>query len=281
MKKLEMKESFTRMHDYLSRMIQKCIPCFRAMGVPMLLNLIFKHGRLKSVILITLSAVVASIIATHAIFFLLGREMPLINQVLSVSIPAVIASLWSWRTVGMILKIHELEQEIRRLANVDVLTSVMSRFAFLSASESLFQLMLRRNRPVAVLYFDLDDFKQINDTRGHAGGDAVLRHFGSVLSRETRKSDLSGRLGGEEFAVLLPETERKGAAHIAEKIRRAVETSEVNFSNNIISYSVSIGISILSEENKVSLEDLIAQADMALYSAKNTGKNRAVLFSEL
>lgn len=247
----------------------------------MLLNFIIKHGKVKSVISITLSAVIASMIATRAIFFFMGREMPQINQILSITLPAIIASFWSWRTVGMILKIHELEQDIRRLANVDTLTSVMSRYAFLSSSESLYQLMLRRNSPLAVLYLDLDNFKNINDTQGHAGGDAILIDFGKILNRETRKSDLSGRLGGEEFAVLLPETDSKGAVHMAERIRKAVNASNVLISGKAVPYTVSIGVSVRNREESVSLDDLITQADKALYSAKNTGKNKSILYSQI
>ncbi|NOY70575.1 MAG: GGDEF domain-containing protein [Deltaproteobacteria bacterium] len=239
----------------------------------MLLKLIIKHGRVKSVLFITFSAVVASAIATASIFYFSGHRMPVINMYLTIIIPAVIASLASWRTVGMILKIHGLEQEVRKLADYDSLTSVMSRAAFLNMSEAVYQLMARNQSSLAFLYIDIDDFKKINDTYTHAGGDAVLKSFGSILLKQIRKSDIAGRLGGEEFALLLVNTDSDGAGYFAEKIRNSIENTITSYQGKNIQYTVSIGVSVFDQNNRVPLDKLITQADTALYSAKNSGKN--------
>ena len=242
----------------------------------MLLQLIIKHGRIKSVLFITFSAVVASAIATCSIFYFSGRPMPVINMYLTIIIPAVIASLASWRTIGMILKIHSLEQKIRKLANYDSLTALMSRSWFINRAEAVYQLMLRNQSTLAFIYIDIDDFKKINDTFTHAGGDAVLKTFGSILLKQIRKSDISGRLGGEEFALLLADTDSKGAGYFAEKIRDAIENTAASYQGKSISYTASIGVSVFDQSNRVNLDKLIAQADIALYSAKNSGKNCVV-----
>lgn len=247
----------------------------------MLLKIITKYGRVKSVILITLSAVVASVIVTFSIFIFSKQNMPLINIYMAILIPAVLASLWSWRTVGMIIKIHELEQEVRKLADYDSLTSVMSRVAFLNMSETIYQLMLRNNSVFSILYIDIDDFKKINDTYTHAAGDIVLENFGSILLKNSRKSDIAGRLGGEEFALLLADTDSDGAVCFAEKIRNCVKKSILTYMDKNIGYTVSIGISVFDKTNRVILEKLIAQADTALYKAKNSGKDCVVNFKNI
>ncbi len=237
-------------------------------------------GRVKSVLIITLSAVVASVIFTSAVFLLIGEPMPPVNMVLSIVAPGLIASLWSWRTIGMVIKIHELEEEMRRLAHYDALTSVMSRRAFLETSEKLYHLMRRNGAPLSVVYLDVDDFKKVNDVYGHAVGDAVLRSMGRVLRSAKRKSDVVGRLGGEEFAFTLPETDRESAVVLAERVRALIKDDGVDAHDAVLRYAVSVGIATLPPDDDVGLEALIARADHALYRAKESGKDRVVRFEE-
>jgi diguanylate cyclase (GGDEF)-like protein len=131
----------------------------------------------------------------------------------------------------------------------------------------------RFGKPVALLMLDIDHFKQINDRHGHAVGDAVLQHF-AILARGTlRKIDLIGRLGGEEFAALLPGTELDGARLYAERLRQEMETHPCPSTAQEIAFTVSIGLTLFDRND--STTDLpLARADAALYCAKHNGRNR-------
>lgn len=158
------------------------------------------------------------------------------------------------------------------LANVDALTGALSRLNFLNLADQELQRSTRYDLPLMVLMMDLDHFKQINDRFGHAAGDAVLKRFVQTVSDVLRESDLLGRLGGEEFAVLLPNTTVEGGRALAQRIVDSVQSSPVVVNNQRVVYSVSIGASCLSSENNFSA--LLDVADMALYRAKNRGRNR-------
>ena len=158
------------------------------------------------------------------------------------------------------------------LANVDALTGALSRLNFLNLAEQELQRSTRYGLPLMVLMMDLDHFKQINDRFGHAAGDAVLKRFVQTVSDVLRESDLMGRLGGEEFAVLLPNTMVEGGRALAQRIIDSVQSSPVPVNHQLVVYTVSIGAGCLSSENCFS--SLLGVADMALYRAKNGGRNR-------
>jgi diguanylate cyclase (GGDEF)-like protein len=158
------------------------------------------------------------------------------------------------------------------LANVDALTGALSRLNFLNLAEQELQRSTRYGLPLMVLMMDLDHFKQINDRVGHAAGDAVLKRFVQTVSDVLRESDLMGRLGGEEFAVLLPNTAVEGGRALAQRIIDSVQNSPVPVNHQLVAYTVSIGAGCLSSEN--SFSSLLGVADIALYRAKNGGRNR-------
>ncbi|MGB5919490.1 GGDEF domain-containing protein, partial [Arcobacter sp.] len=142
-------------------------------------------------------------------------------------------------------------------------------------SNRLISLAKRDNTIISVLLFDIDKFKDINDTYGHKEGDEVIKAFAKTLKKDRRVSDLVARIGGEEFVILLPSTDHKDASIIAEEIRQEVETLQVQIENFNISFTVSCGVSSLKKEDK-NLDDLIARADKRLYMAKNNGRNIVV-----
>ena len=168
------------------------------------------------------------------------------------------------------LKAAELASTI--LANVDALTGALSRQNFLNLAEQELQRSTRYALPLMVLMMDLDHFKQINDRFGHAAGDAVLQRFVQTVSDVLRESDLLGRVGGEEFAVLLPNTPVEGGRALAQRIIDSVQSSPVWVCHQWVPYTVSIGAGCLGTENGFS--SLLGVADMALYRAKNAGRNR-------
>jgi diguanylate cyclase (GGDEF)-like protein len=157
-------------------------------------------------------------------------------------------------------------------AATDELTRLLNRRGFLAAAEQLIERLARKGAPVSVLMFDLDHFKSINDRFGHAVGDDVLRVFASVARASMRESDVLGRLGGEEFAAIVP-APMEVATRIAERLRAGFEAAGVSVGPHAIGATVSIGAA--SSYAAVSdSEALIARADAALYRAKHDGRNR-------
>src|SRR5262249_5609226 len=136
----------------------------------------------------------------------------------------------------------------------------------------------RYGRPLALALIDLDHFKQINDTHGHGVGDAVIRSAVRACLASLRAIDRMGRIGGEEFAVLLPETNREGAAIVAERLRAAVAALAVEIEGATpIATTASVGVAALGEGDATRIDALIARADRALYAAKRGGRNRVVI----
>ncbi|NMM21490.1 MAG: diguanylate cyclase [Rhodoferax sp.] len=158
------------------------------------------------------------------------------------------------------------------LANIDALTGALSRRNFLNLAEQELARAARYELPLMVLMLDLDHFKHINDHHGHAAGDVVLQAFVKTVAGVLRESDLIGRIGGEEFAVLLPSTTLEGGRSLAQRIIESVRTSPVEVNGALLSFTVSIGAGCWSSES--SFANLLGLADVALYKAKNTGRNR-------
>lgn len=171
-----------------------------------------------------------------------------------------------------VTKLKEAELANFRLANADALTGALSRRNFLNSAEQELDRSTRYELPLMVLMLDLDHFKLINDHYGHAAGDAVLQGFVQTVTGVLRESDLIGRIGGEEFAVLLPNTTLEGGRALAQRIIESVRTSSVEVDGQRVPYTVSIGVGCLSSET--SFAALLGLADTALYRAKNGGRDR-------
>ncbi|MCC6077082.1 GGDEF domain-containing protein [Pseudomonas sp. GCM10022188] len=166
----------------------------------------------------------------------------------------------------------------RAVANRDPLTDIGNRRAFMEGAQARLAACAVAGRPAALLLCDLDHFKRLNDSHGHAMGDAALVAFGRVLVRSVRQHDVCGRIGGEEFACLLAEADAAVAAQVAERVRR--ECSELALqAAEPVSVSVSIGLAA-SEQAGYDLAVLLAQADRALYRAKAGGRDRVELYRD-
>jgi len=175
----------------------------------------------------------------------------------------------------MVRKILEFGGEILRLASTDSLTGVANRRGFLVRANNELVRSRRYSRSLSLLMIDADRFKRINDTYGHAGGDAALVALSHDLQRNLRPSDILGRMGGEEFAVLLPETDRAGAIILAERLRGSIESLQIEHAGRLIALTVSIGIAEV-EPDCQTIEDAMHTADRLLYRAKVGGRNRTV-----
>jgi diguanylate cyclase (GGDEF)-like protein len=161
-------------------------------------------------------------------------------------------------------------------ALTDPLTGLANRRAFMDRSQRMLDRQGRDRQPVSLLAFDLDRFKQINDTFGHAMGDRVLRTFAEVLVGVLRPVDLGARIGGEEFVVLALGIDSQAAVAIANRIRDAFQRTALFVEGQRIGATVSVGIAARSGE-ACTVTDILAEADAALYRAKNEGRNRVVL----
>ena len=169
-------------------------------------------------------------------------------------------------------KLQEANDRLLELAVTDSLTGARNRRAFDDRLATEFALSARHSHPLSILLLDIDDFKAINDSFGHEEGDAVIREVAQCLQRTARTTDMVSRYGGEEFAILLPNTPVDSAAQLAERMRTAIQSSFKRESP----VTVSVGLATLSTSTPDSLT-LVRQADDALYQAKSLGKNRVVI----
>ena len=167
-----------------------------------------------------------------------------------------------------------LVHELRQTAETDALTGVANRRRFLAAFSRECARASRHREPLSVALVDMDGFKSINDRMGHLAGDRVLRAVADRILQSLRASDLLSRYGGDEFAILLPRTNLKGAIEVAERVRKSVAASPLEIDNQSISFSISIGVAAHTAAQKTDWEQLLNHADMALYDAKAQGRNR-------
>jgi diguanylate cyclase (GGDEF)-like protein len=175
--------------------------------------------------------------------------------------------------VMLMVKDHHVHV-YRTAASTDHLTGLLNRRAFMENAQTLRKRLAKRGESVAVLMFDLDHFKSVNDRFGHSAGDEVLRLFARVTKASTRLDDIIGRFGGEEFIAIVP-GDIEVAEKIAERVRTAFENAGAVIENQPIAATVSIGAAS-SYDAAMTVDALIAKADAALYRAKHEGRNRVV-----
>lgn len=186
----------------------------------------------------------------------------------------LLARLRAHRKLAVTLReLEESQRELREQANTDVLTRLANRRFFTHIANKELSLMRRQKEHFAVLMMDIDHFKVTNDSFGHAAGDHVLQQVARVLTQNVREEDTVARVGGEEFVVSSPYTNRLAAIVLAERLRKAVESLDIQFEGNQIPVTISIGIAMQPQDGDA-LETLLAAADERLYTAKNAGRNR-------
>lgn len=183
-------------------------------------------------------------------------------------------------------KKHELESKIRMMkeqgriidmmARTDPLTNLSNRMDFLEKAGDEVARVKKTGKPFTIILTDIDHFKRVNDTFGHDCGDHVLVTVSSLMSNVLRRQDIISRWGGEEFIILLPETDEKGAETVAEKIRNKVALEEMELNGNSIKVTLTLGI--CQHDNEKTLNETVVKADAALYKGKESGRNRVVIF---
>lgn len=249
-----------------------------SVGIVILLS---KRGNFPSVIrnFIAASVILAAVaILIRAVYgwvnpgvqALTPENDPMHTYVLLTAFVTMIAT-----SCGFLLLLRDrTEQQVRHLATHDTLTGAWNRGAFINLAEREMTRCQRNGRPLAMLMLDLDFFKKINDAHGHLAGDQVLIQLAKTLQACLRPQDLFGRYGGEEFCVLLPETNAEGARNIGERLRAAAEALEIVFGESKLRATVSIGVAELSAGASDLADQLFVEADRELYIAKSEGRNR-------
>jgi diguanylate cyclase (GGDEF)-like protein len=187
----------------------------------------------------------------------------ILNMTVSLTAIAAIGAL------SLALSQVRVARRHKRDAETDALTGLFNRRALFERARGL-------QGSAAIVVFDIDHFKQVNDAHGHQMGDVVLQRFGKILESSTREGDMAARLGGEEFAILLPYASLKIAMIVAERVRQIF--SEQNFSAQFENFNCSVSVGVAHTKNRAKLPTLMRQADAALYTAKRSGRNRVVIF---
>jgi diguanylate cyclase (GGDEF)-like protein len=166
-------------------------------------------------------------------------------------------------------------EQLEKLATTDGLTGLFNHRHFMKLAEAEWNRFLRHGRPLSLLMFDIDFFKSFNDRYGHEVGDQVLFHIAAMVGEGRRETDIVARMGGEEFAVLLPETDIDAAEAVAERLRQEIQDSELQSDGHDMTVAISIGVAE-ARPGMGDVGDLLKDADQALYRAKRNGRNRVV-----
>lgn len=175
-------------------------------------------------------------------------------------------------------RVVQYQQHLEYQSQVDALTGLFNRRAFEKKIGEEFERWKRYGHPMSVLIFDIDNFKKVNDTYGHHGGDAALIKIAQTLRDKTRSSDVPSRYGGEEFVLILPNTDQDSALQVAKKFRDEINSTTFGNPDQPFSLTVSMGLTSTSVEVYSHWRQMVEDADRALYHAKNTGKDRVEVF---
>ena len=233
--------------------------------------------------------------ATYALFFFaMGSTQSQPEQLLSNRINglAAVGMAWAlsvslWRNHTTITlqqaqleatnaELQQKQKDLQRLTRLDGLTGLYNRTTFVELTRQELARAQRQGSSTTILLLDLDHFKRVNDTWGHPAGDAVLKNVANTATAAVRATDLVGRLGGEEFIILLPATSLEAGRKLAEKLRASLENSPTAWQQTHIKHTASIGVASTTAAENRDFDDLYNVADKALYNAKEKGRNRVV-----
>ena len=166
-----------------------------------------------------------------------------------------------------------LHDQLEKLSRTDMLTGIANRRYFFEQGQQLLQLSQRYSTELSLIMLDIDHFKAVNDQYGHQTGDVILKKIADILKQNCRSVDIVGRMGGEEFTIVLPETNLEAAAQLAERLRRLIRGSVFQSNGRPVQITASMGVSSVDHQHQISLEQLIDQADQALYQSKMQGRD--------
>jgi diguanylate cyclase (GGDEF)-like protein len=226
-------------------------------------------------------------VLTLVTFVVSNRYLPtpfssnaMVTMIFSLCASSAFLHFYTKRFIAFHRRVTEANELLREMSCLDPLTGIRNARAFNETSEHLIREAQRYGTPFSALFIDLDHFKAINDRYGHEAGDMVLKEVAVCLTKCSRESDLLGRIGGEEFFMLLPHTDLPGAMVLAEKLRQSVEALMPSIGEVRIPVTVSIGVARSQPDHK-SISDIKRRADQAMYLAKSAGRNRVMAIDSL
>lgn len=222
-------------------------------------SLYIDHFYKTGIDVLTWNTILTAQIISHALGFVSGLQIQSYRR----------------RSFKAYMQEKDTREMVAYLANIDPLTKSLTRRHFFSIAEGEFQRFLRYHRQLSMLVVDADHFKNINDTYGHHAGDLVLRSLSLVILEQKRAQDTFGRLGGEEFGLLLPETNLEQARVVAERIQKKCDQTSTEVDDDMVSCTVSIGVTEVGPSD-TSFEDVSRRADRMMYKAKEAGRNTVV-----
>lgn len=232
-------------------------------------------GAIAVYIIFALSQILAGTFALMQGEFRDEHYLTLYSQVNFIFHPGAFSGLGLFT---VLIVADDLADRMRRLAITDQLTGVFNRRGFEEQSRKMFSLAKQKKMPITIVVADIDHFKSINDSYGHGVGDEAIKSFADLLQMGIRESDVLGRVGGEEFVILLPNTELESAIKLVERVREEVATTPVQCEKENITMTASFGVAQFGV-NAHSMREILANADGALYQAKNAGRNQVIAYS--
>jgi diguanylate cyclase (GGDEF)-like protein len=190
---------------------------------------------------------------------------------------SVVFAMFSYLSFFYLKIVSSAQRKLRHMASTDPLTGLFNRWHMIDLAEKELARYQRSQHPIGLLLLDIDHFKSINDSHGHEVGDKVLVAVANTIKADLRSQDLIARWGGEEFLVLLPDTDLEQARASAERIRQALMQKRWSFGDQSVAVTISVGVSEFQEDD--GLQSAINRADRALYSSKDNGRNRVEVYS--
>jgi diguanylate cyclase (GGDEF)-like protein len=240
----------------------------------MIRTLLRRFGLWPAVMIVTLAATLASVLITASIyFFFLRIPLSANSLIVSVACPLVISPIITSLLFQFAIDLERAHERLREISNLDHLTNVFNRRYFMEKLRAEIERAQRYGSRFAVAFIDVDNFKHVNDRYGHLGGDEVLQRVAQACMTEVRKTDVFARLGGEEFSLLLPETESEAALQLLERLRLRVAALRVALPDGVVGVTVSIGHASSGGEAR-EVNAILREADEAMYGAKRGGKNQ-------
>jgi diguanylate cyclase (GGDEF)-like protein len=234
---------------------------------------ILKQGAVKSALVITILSVLLSVLIAKLVSSLMPGGSGNFSLVLAIIVPALIAPPFGYIFMNLYIELEKVREEVHALAITDELTRTFNRRHFMNLAAQELGRVKRYQHPLSILIFDIDNFKNVNDNYGHLCGDAVLREISSTCRTILRQCDVLARFGGEEFILLLPETNEANALKVANRLCQLIAIHVVEYKEAQIRVTISAGVTTFKPTTDT-LDDLLNRADQALYLAKRLGKNR-------
>ena len=236
--------------------------------------LVLGLGMRGSVLLVTLIAIAMTHATSAVIVFLTGAYASDFDRFMSTAVPATVAPILGYLGFRLLFQVEAMRQHLEQYSRTDALTGVFNRGHFEKVFEAEFDKAVGDGVPLSIAILDLDHFKRINDTLGHGAGDRVLQVTVERCAGAVRSNDIIGRIGGEEFAILLPATDVAGAGAVIERVRAGITGAPITAEATQVPVTISAGVAELRPGD--TRADLMRRADKHLYLAKRNGRDLIV-----